>query len=205
MPTAKRRQVHSASHRGSSGYDGRRNCPGDGCHRHGGYTRAGAVINVNAGGDLQSALNSAQCGKPSNFKPAQLQRLVTLPARIATTTIGSSSAPALPTGSAAEGQRVTPCYGASVPSKDARLQLPNPQNVLAKVQMPNPDGGPFSLANGANFYRLVGLELTRPIGVKGSAVLISIEDKGDVREPPTTSLLIAPGCMDRRRTKPALA
>jgi len=82
----------------------------------------------------------------------------------------------------AEGQRVTPCYG-GVSSLEGRpaYNCPNPQNVLAKVQMPNPDGGPFSLANGANFYRLVGLELTRPIGVKGSAVLISIEDKGDVR------------------------
>jgi len=39
----------------------------------------------------------------------------------------------------------------------------------------------FQSGQRSELYRLVGLELTRPIGVKGSAVLISIEDKGDVR------------------------
>jgi hypothetical protein len=144
----------------------------------------GAVINVNAGGDLQSALNSAQCGETIQLQAgATFNGSFTLPAKNCDNNhwiIVRTSSPdsALP----AEGQRVTPCYG-GVSSLEGRpaYNCPNPQNVLAKVQMPNPDGGPFSLANGANFYRLVGLELTRPIGVKGSAVLISIEDKGDVR------------------------
>ena len=145
----------------------------------------GAVINVNAGGNLQSALNSAAVRRNHPTSSGRnLQRHFTLPAKNCDNNdwiIIRTSSPdsALP----AEGQRVTPCYG-GVSSLEGRpaYNCPNPQNVLAKVQMRETRTAVLSdLANGANFYRLVGLEITRTDGVKGQRSPDLIEDKGDVR------------------------
>jgi hypothetical protein len=138
----------------------------------------GAVINVNAGGDLQSALNNAHCGDVILLQAgATFSGKVNVPVKncdINHWIIIRTSAPdsALP----AEGQRATPCY-AGVASLVGRPQYscPNPKNVMAKVQMPTQSDGPFQIASGANYYRFIGLEITRPSGTPGSARLISVK------------------------------
>ncbi|MGA7573934.1 MAG: putative Ig domain-containing protein [Terriglobales bacterium] len=136
----------------------------------------GAVINVNAGGDLQGALDSAQCGDVIQLQAgATFTGKFIVPAKncdinhwIWVRT--SSPDSALP----AEGQRLTPCY-AGVASLEGRpsYPCPNAKNVLAKVQMQTHGDGPFQFANGANYYRFIGLEVTRPAGTPGGARLIS--------------------------------
>jgi hypothetical protein len=53
----------------------------------------------------------------------------------------------------------------------------NPQNVLAKLVALDLVG-PVTFQTGANHYRLIGLELTRPIGVKGAISLMSVAHGG---------------------------
>ena len=50
---------------------------------------------------------------------------------------------------------------------------------MAKVQMNIHDDGPFQFADGANFYRFIGLEVTRPVGTPGAAGLISARGVAD--------------------------
>jgi hypothetical protein len=142
----------------------------------------GAVINVNAGGNLQTALNAAQCGDVIQLQAgATFSGSFTVPAKncdinhwiwIRT----SSPDSALP----AEGQRVTPCY-AGVASLEGRPQYScnNPQNVLATVEIQTRGDGPFQFASGANFYRFIGLEVTRPAGTPGPARLMSTKGTMD--------------------------
>jgi hypothetical protein len=135
----------------------------------------GAIISVNAGGDLQSALNNAQCGDIIELQAgATFSGQFVVPAKncdINHWIFVRTSSPdsALP----AEGQRVTPCY-AGVPSLEGRPRYActNPMNVMAKVQMTVAGDGPFRLVAGANFYRFIGLEITRPAGIPGGAVLL---------------------------------
>jgi hypothetical protein len=136
----------------------------------------GSVISVNAGGNLQTALNSAQCGDTIQLQAgATFTGKFTVPAKncdINHWILIRTSSPdsALP----AEGQRATPCY-AGVASLVGRPQYncPNPTNVMAKVQNQSRGDGPFQLAAGANFYRFIGLELTRVAGIPGLGRLIS--------------------------------
>jgi putative Ig domain-containing protein len=136
----------------------------------------GSVITVNAGGDLQSALNSAHCGDVIHLQAgATFTGRFVVPAKNCDNNhwiIIRTSSPdsALP----AEGQRATPCY-AGVASLVGRPQYscPNPKNVMAKVQNPTQGDGPFELDAGANYYRFIGLEVTRPAGALGTARLIS--------------------------------
>jgi hypothetical protein len=135
----------------------------------------GSIISVNSGGNLQTALDNAQCGDTIELQEgATFTGKFIVPAKncdINHWIIIRTSSPdsALP----AEGQRLTPCY-AGVASLAGRPQYScaNPQNVLAKVQLQNPGNGPFEFASGANFYRIIGLEVTRPAGTTGSAQLI---------------------------------
>ena len=141
----------------------------------------GAVVNVNAGGDLQSALNNARCGEVIQLQAgATFSGKFTVPAKNCDSNhwiIIRTSAPdsALP----AEGQRATPCY-AGVASLVGRPQYscPNAKNVMAKVEIQTQSDGPFQIADGANYYRFIGLEITRPAGTPGSARLISIPKTG---------------------------
>ncbi len=136
----------------------------------------GSVITVNAGDNLQSALNSARCGDVIQLQAgATFTGRFTIPAKNCDINHWiwiRTSAPdsALP----AEGQRATPCY-AGVASLQGRPQYscPNPQNVMAKVQIQTQGDGPFQFATGANYYRLIGLEVTRAAGTPGSARLIT--------------------------------
>jgi hypothetical protein len=136
----------------------------------------GSIINVNAGGDLQSALNSAHCGDAIHLQAgATFTGRFIVPAKncddrhwiIIRTSSPDSALPA-------EGQRATPCYAgvASLPGRP-QYSCSNPRNVMAKVQNPTQGDGPFELAAGANYYRFIGLEVTRPAGAPGTARLIS--------------------------------
>ncbi|MGA7292114.1 MAG: hypothetical protein WBW53_00380 [Terriglobales bacterium] len=136
----------------------------------------GTVIVVNAGDDLQSALNNAQCGDTIELQAAAtFAGSFTIPAKncdakhwiIIRTSAPDSTLPA-------EGQRATPCY-AGVASLEGRPQYscPNPQNVMAKIQIQTAGDGPFQFADGANYYRFIGLEITRPVGTPGIARLVA--------------------------------
>lgn len=141
----------------------------------------GSMVTVNAGGNLQSALNSAQCGDVIQLQAgATFTGQFTVPAKNCDNSHWvwiRTSAPdsALP----AEGQRLTPCY-AGVSSLQGRPPYPcnNPQNALAKIVLSGNGDGPLMFQSGANHYRLIGLELTRPAGVKGQPALISMQQKG---------------------------
>ena len=136
----------------------------------------GSVITVNAGGNLQSVLNNAQCGDVIQLQAgATFTGPYKLPAKNCDINHWiwiRTSAPnnALP----AEGQRATPCY-AGVASLAGRPQYscPNPQNVMAKVQTQTKGDGPLLFVPGANYYRFIGLEITRAAGTPGSARLVT--------------------------------
>jgi hypothetical protein len=140
----------------------------------------GAVISVNAGDNVQKAIDSAQCGNTIQLQAgATFTGNFKLPARGCDSNhwiIIRTSSPdgALP----AEGHRVTPCY-AGVASLPGRPQYPcnNPQNVLAKF-VATGITGPVVFQNGANHYRLIGLELTRPTGTRGAVTLVSVKNGG---------------------------
>jgi hypothetical protein len=137
----------------------------------------GAVISVASGGDLQSALNNARCGDTVELQAgATFTGKFTVPAKSCDNNHWihiRTSAPdsALP----AEGQRATPCY-AGVASLPGRPLYPcsNPRNVMARVQNQQLGDGPFQLAPGADFYRFIGLEVTRVNDTPGSGRLLGI-------------------------------
>jgi hypothetical protein len=136
----------------------------------------GSIIPVNSGGDLQGALNSANCGDTISLQAgATFSGKFEVPAKncdnghwiIIRTNSPDSALPA-------EGQRLTPCY-AGLASLDGRpsYNCPNAKNVLAKIQVVSAGDGPIKLAPGANFYRFIGLEVTRLVSTRGSARLIT--------------------------------
>jgi hypothetical protein len=142
----------------------------------------GAIISVQAGSDLQSALNNAQCGDTIQLQAgATFSGKFSVPAKkcdinhwiFITTSSPLSDLPA-------EGQRVTPCY-AGVASLVGRPQYScsNPVNVMARVENPEVGDGPFQLAPGANFYRFIGLEITRPAGMATPGRLITSQQTSD--------------------------
>ncbi len=137
----------------------------------------GSVITVKAGDNLQLALNNAQCGDVIELQAgATYSSLLTLPAKQCDDQhwiIVRTSAPdsALPP----EGQRLTPCYAgvASLPNRPA-YSCSNPQNVLAKISKSVRMGdGPIYFASGANHYRLLGLEITRPADQASVVALVA--------------------------------
>src|SRR6202051_3099039 len=127
----------------------------------------GTTHSVAAGGNVQAAINNANCGDTISLQAgATFSGLFTLPAKSCDSDhwiIIRTSSPdsALP----AEGQRLTPCYAgvASLPGRPS-FNCSGVNNVMAKVSFPGVGAGPFLLASGANHYRLLGLEITRPAG-----------------------------------------
>src|SRR5258708_1495308 len=139
----------------------------------------GSVISVNAGDDFQAALNRAQCGDTIQLQPsATFTGQFKFPARGCDSgqwIIVRNSNPdsALPV----EGLRITPCYAGVV----SMLGRPNyacdiSQNVL--VRLVSSSTGSVLFQNGANHYRLIGLEITRPEATKGAPTLLSVERGG---------------------------
>jgi hypothetical protein len=141
----------------------------------------GKVVSVPAGGNLQLALNNAQCGDTISLQAgATFTGSFNFPAKSCDDNhwiIVRTSAPdsALP----AEGQRATPC-NAGVASLPGRPQYAcsNPQNVMAKLVFTTSGVGPIQFDSGANHYRLIGLELTRPAGTKPSPTLMAVVTGG---------------------------
>ncbi len=126
----------------------------------------GATLPVDTSAALQSTLNSAQCGDTITLKAgATFNGIVVLPAKNCDDNhwiVLRTSAPdsALPP----EGTRLTPCYAgvASLPGRPA-FKCSSTNNVLAKIVHNDTGSGPIVLADGANHYRLLGLEITRGV------------------------------------------
>ena len=124
----------------------------------------GASHSVSTMAALQSALASAQCGDKVLLKAGTtFSGTVVLPAKncddnhwIVVRTDAPDSA--LPP----EGTRVSPCYAgvASLPGRPS-FKCSSTQNVLAKIVFMGTGSGPVVFADGANHYRLIGLEITR--------------------------------------------
>src|SRR5207248_9462341 len=141
----------------------------------------GNIRTVNAGGNLQNALNAANCGDTILLQSgATFSGFFTLPAKPCDEshwTIIRTSAPdsSLPP----EGTQLTPCYAgvSSLPGRPA-LNCSTTQNVLAKISVPGTGSGPLVFASGANHYRMIGLELTRTVGTGIVYSLVSLKTGG---------------------------
>jgi hypothetical protein len=141
----------------------------------------GAVINVPAGGNIQNALNAANCGETIQLQAgATYVGRFTFPAKacddqnwiIVRTSAPNASLPA-------EGSRMTPCYAgvASLTGRPA-FNCQSTQKVVATIVYPGTGNGPVVFSNGANHYRLLGLEITRPVNQTPVGGLISLEGSG---------------------------
>ena len=144
----------------------------------------GSVITVEAGGDLQAALDSAQCGDIIKLQAgATFTGTFRFPALQCDSqhwVIVRTSAPdsALPP----EGTRVTPCY-AGVASLVGRPQFScaSPTNALARL-VARSVVGPVIFQSGANHYRLMGLEIARMEGSKSAIVLVALKPGGQAHD-----------------------
>jgi hypothetical protein len=120
---------------------------------------------VKANGDLQQALDEASCGDIIKLEAgASFQGPFRLPAKhcddshwiVIRTAAPDDSLPP-------EGTRISPCY-AGVQSLPGRPEFhcSASKNVLARISCAGKGGhGPISFLDGANHYRLIGLEITR--------------------------------------------
>jgi hypothetical protein len=127
----------------------------------------GRVTIVNAGESLQGALNNASCGDTIELQAgATFTGLFTFPAKscddshwiiLRTNNLPSQLPP--------EQTRITPCYAgiSSLPSRPS-YNCASPAKIMAKIISSGASGssGPLLFAVGANHYRLIGLEITRP-------------------------------------------
>jgi len=126
----------------------------------------GKVIRVKAGEDASKAVEKASCGDTVELQAGASFDWLALPAKSCDDShwiIVRTSAPdsKLPP----EGTRLEPCY-AGVASLSGRppFHCPASENVLAKIEFEGKGGsGPVIISPGANHYRLIGLEVTRPV------------------------------------------
>ncbi len=120
----------------------------------------GKTINVNAGGDLQAAINSANRGDVIMLQPgAVFTGSFVLPNKPGTgwITIRSAAPDAnLP----APGQRMTPAFASQLP----------------KLHVPYANGVVINTAPGASFYRLMFLEITSPSSISQVNSLVRLGD-----------------------------
>jgi hypothetical protein len=124
----------------------------------------GAAQVVRTSSAFQAALKSAKCGDTISLQAgATFDGVFVFPAKNcddAHWVIVRTSAPdsVLPP----EGTRATPCYAGvtALPGRPS-FGCTKASNVLATVSFSGTGSGPLVMANGANHYRLVGLEVTR--------------------------------------------
>ena len=141
----------------------------------------GSLVTVRSGDNLQAVINNAFCGDTIELEAgAVFAGIFSLPAKRcddAHWIIIRTSAPdtLLP----AEGTRLTPCYAgvASLPGRPV-YACANPQNVLARIENNTTAEGPLVLRDGANHYRLLGLEITRTAGLRHAPGLVELEPRG---------------------------
>jgi hypothetical protein len=137
----------------------------------------GSVTTVSSGGDFQSALNNASCGDTIQLQAgATFTGAYTFPAKncndndwiIVRTSADDSLLPP-------EGSRLTPCYAgvSSLPGRPA-LNCASTNKVVASLSMSSSAIGPVIFASGANYYRLIGLEITRAAGTGFVSSLASV-------------------------------
>jgi hypothetical protein len=140
----------------------------------------GNVIPVKADGNLQAALDGAACGDTIELQAGAIfSGRFELPKKPCDDThwiILRTAAPDqdLPP----EGTRLTPCYAgvASLPGRPDFHCL-STRNVMARIELPaKPNNGPILFDEGANHYRLIGLEVTRESS--GSSVVALAGPKG---------------------------
>jgi hypothetical protein len=141
----------------------------------------GKTLLVSQTDNLQNALDSAQCGDTLKLKSGStFTGVFILPAKtcddahwiIIRTDAPDSTLPP-------EGNRITPCY-AGVPALPGRppYHCPSATNVMAKLVLGKGADGPIHLAEGANHYRLIGLEITLPEGGPPANHLVSTKNWG---------------------------
>lgn len=142
----------------------------------------GKTVSVSQGEDLQTAFNNATCGETIELQAGALfSGQFTLPAKgcddqhwiiIRTSTPDSALPP--------EGTRMTPCQ-AGIGSLPGRPSFPcsNPQKLLATLSYAGTGSGPIFFENGASYYRLLGLEVTRITHGMAIANLISVGTPSD--------------------------
>ncbi|HTZ59687.1 MAG TPA: Ig domain-containing protein [Acidobacteriaceae bacterium] len=141
----------------------------------------GTVMSVSAGGDLQSALDNANCGDTIQLQAgAVFAGNFTVPAKncddghwiIVRTSTPDAQLPA-------EGTRMTPC-DAGVASLPARPAYPcaKPQKLLATIALDKTGmiSGPIQFLAGANHYRFIGLEITRLPEIGSTVDLVAMQD-----------------------------
>lgn len=142
----------------------------------------GKIRKVQAGNNLQEAIESAKCGDTLQLEAGAVFqgqfRLPQKPCDDSHWIIVRTSAPddALPP----EGTRLTPCYGgtSSLPGRPD-YRCASPRKILARIEYDGDSGsGPFNFALGANHYRFIGLEVTR--GKPGASItaLAFMKEKG---------------------------
>ncbi len=143
----------------------------------------GRVTILNAGESLQGALNNASCGDTIELQAgATFTGLFTFPAKscddshwivLRTNNLPSQLPP--------EQTRISPCYAGirSLPSRPA-YNCSSPAKVMAKIIGSGASGssGPLLFAVGANHYRLIGLEITRPTNTSSIVNLAWLQNGG---------------------------
>jgi hypothetical protein len=126
----------------------------------------GSVVPVPAGGDLQAALDNVNCGDTIELQAgATFKGGFHLRAKACDDQHWIIIRSNTPDGSLPpEGTRMTPCYAgvASLPGRPT-FNCSSPTKVLAQI-MGKPPMSPISPDSGANHYRLMALEITRPVG-----------------------------------------
>jgi len=137
--------------------------------------QTGSVINVTAGGDLQTAINNAKCGDTVQLQAgATYMGPFTLPAKpcndnswVVIRTSGNTLLPG-------PNQRINPCYAGvlSLPGRPAYTCPVASRHAMAKITISKITLGAIQIAQGANHYKLLGLEVTRETGFPLDASLI---------------------------------
>lgn len=134
----------------------------------------GKLVVLKSGDNLQTALDSASCGDTIQLEAgASFAGRFRLPKKACDDThwiILRTSAPdgVLP----AEGTRITPCYAgvAALPGRPA-FRCPAVKNVMARIVLAGQGEGPILFSDGANHYRIIGLEITRESASGGVVAL----------------------------------
>src|SRR5580704_15367507 len=143
----------------------------------------GQTLRVREGEDFQKALDAASCGVTIELQAsATFHGLFKIPDKPCDDSHwiiirSSASDHDLPP----EGTRMTPCYGGveTLPGRPP-FHCASTKNVLAKLSYAGTGGsGPIILANGANHYRFLGLEITRESPGATVYNLVSQEDGGN--------------------------